>query len=151
MVGTNTVINDDPRLTVREVEVLGKNPIRVILDLNLRLPKTLRVFDNNALTLVINYSKNEKIENIDYVQVEKDQDLIPQVLNVLYRYNVQSVLIEGGTQLLESFIESNLWDEARVFTGKKEFKKGLLAPKFDKEPNSLLTFGDDHLEFIMNG
>ena len=148
MVGTNTAANDNPQLTVREVQ--GKNPIRVILDLNLRLPKSLRVFDGSSLTIVINYTKEEKIGNLDFVKVDKNEDLIAQILSVLYRYNVQSVLIEGGSQLLQSFIASNLWDEARVFTGTKEFKNGLLAPKLDRTPNTLLTFGDDHLEFIMN-
>lgn len=148
MIGTNTAINDNPRLTVRDVE--GESPLRVILDLNLRLPHNLRVFDGNVPTIVINYSKDEKKTNLEFIKINKSKDLITEILTVLYKLKVQSVLIEGGSKLLTTFIESNQWNEARVFTGIKEFSKGLKAPLLDQQPNTSLMFGEDHLDFIMN-
>jgi len=148
MVGTNTAANDNPQLTVRDVK--GTNPLRVILDLTLRLPNSLRVFDESVPTLVFNHSKNEKRKNIEFVQLNIDKDLIPQILDELYHRKIQSILIEGGAKLLQTFIESNLWDEARVFTGIKEFKNGLEAPKLDKTSSTSLLFGEDHLDFFVN-
>lgn len=148
MVGTNTALNDDPQLTVREVQ--GKSPLRVVLDLTLRLPNNLRVFDGNFPTLVFNYSKDEKRNNLEYVKLNKEEDLIDQILNTLYHRKIQSILIEGGAQLINSFLESGLWDEARVFTGIKEFNSGLLAPTLDKTPSTSLLFGEDHLDFYVN-
>ena len=149
MVGTNTAFNDDPQLTVRGINE-ANNPLRVILDLNLRLPDTLRVFDGSAPTIVLNYSKNEKRHNLEFLKINKEKDLVSEILNLLFELKVQSVLIEGGAKLLETFIESNLWDEARVFTGIKEFSKGLKAPILKQSPNTSLMFGDDHLDFFLN-
>jgi len=148
MVGTNTALNDNPRLTVRDVN--GESPLRVILDLNLRLPNNLRVFDGSVPTIVLNYSKDEKGTNLTFVKIDKNKDLIAEILRVLYELKVQSVLIEGGTKLLNTFIKSNLWDEARVFTGIKEFSRGLKAPILEQSPNTSLMFGEDHLDFIFN-
>jgi diaminohydroxyphosphoribosylaminopyrimidine deaminase / 5-amino-6-(5-phosphoribosylamino)uracil reductase len=148
MVGTKTVLNDNPQLTVRDVE--GDNPLRIVLDLTLRLPDNLRVFDGSVPTIVFNYIKDEKIDQLEFVQLKKEEDLIDQILEVLYQRQVQSILIEGGGQLLNTFIESNSWDEARVFTGIKKFKKGLLAPVLNKTPSTSLLFGEDHLEFFVN-
>ncbi len=148
MVGTNTVLNDNPQLTVREVE--GKNPLRVILDLTLRLPSNLRVFDGSVPTMVLNHLKNEKRNNIEYVKIDKDGDLIDQVLRTLYHREVQSILIEGGAQLLHTFFDGKLWDEARVFTGVKEFKNGLKAPEIENSPKTTLYLGKDQIDFYVN-
>ena len=149
MVGTNTAANDNPRLTVRGVDN-GKSPLRVILDLNLRLPDSLRVFDGSLPTIVLNYSKDEKRTNLEFIKIEKGVDLVSEILRVLYELKVQSVFIEGGAKLLETFIESNKWDEARVFTGIKEFSRGLKAPTLELSPSTSLLFGEDHLDFYMN-
>ena len=148
MVGTNTALNDNPQLNVREVE--GDNPLRIVLDLTLRLPKDLRVFDGSIPTIVFNHLKDQKGTNLDYVKLNKDSDLIEQILAILHQREIQSVLIEGGAQLLHTFLESNSWDEARVFTGTREFENGLIAPKLSISPSTSLLFGEDHLEFFMN-
>lgn len=148
MVGTKTALNDDPQLTVRDVE--GANPLRIVLDLTLRLPDTLRVFDNSVPTIVFNHIKDERRDQLEFIQLKKEENLIDQILEILYQRKVQSILIEGGGQLLNTFIETNNWDEARVFTGIKEFKNGLLAPVLDKDPSTSLLFGDDHLDFFVN-
>ena len=149
MVGTNTALNDNPELTVRDVE--GKNPIRVLIDLNLRLPKDLHLFDKKVLTIVFNYHKNEIKNNLEFIQLNSDKDLIVQILEKLYQQEIQSLIIEGGTQLLNSFIGSNTWDEARVFTGNKLFKSGLKAPQLKCEPKLKIQVDSDTLNTYING
>ncbi|MBL4592773.1 MAG: bifunctional diaminohydroxyphosphoribosylaminopyrimidine deaminase/5-amino-6-(5-phosphoribosylamino)uracil reductase RibD [Flavobacteriales bacterium] len=148
MIGTNTALNDNPKLTVREVD--GENPLRIVLDLNLRLSENLHLFDKTVPTIVFNYQKNKELSNLDFVKIDQNKDLIQQVLNELYNREIQSVIIEGGAQLLNTFIEQNLWDEARVFTGKKEFKKGLEAPKIRLEPKFTMEIESDILRTYFN-
>ncbi|MFK5878638.1 MAG: bifunctional diaminohydroxyphosphoribosylaminopyrimidine deaminase/5-amino-6-(5-phosphoribosylamino)uracil reductase RibD [Flavobacteriaceae bacterium] len=132
LVGTNTVIADNPRLNVRSYR--GENPIRLVLDNSYRIPKDSRVFDGSVKTIVFTSSKllfpadkeNLQIEVIDY-----SKSLPQQICDVLFRNEIQSVIIEGGAQTLQSFINENLWDESRVFTGDVFFKEGLKAPEIN--------------------
>jgi diaminohydroxyphosphoribosylaminopyrimidine deaminase/5-amino-6-(5-phosphoribosylamino)uracil reductase len=148
MIGTNTALNDNPKLTVREVE--GKNPLRVVLDVNLRLPEQLNVFDGSTPTLIFNALKSELKHNLEFIKIDKNKELIPQILNELYQRNILSIIIEGGTQLLQTFIDANCWDEAKVFIGNKYFTKGLKAPLIDKQPNATLQFDTDILNTYIN-
>jgi diaminohydroxyphosphoribosylaminopyrimidine deaminase/5-amino-6-(5-phosphoribosylamino)uracil reductase len=148
MVGTNTAFNDNPQLTVRETD--GENPLRVVLDLNLRLPKTLHLFDQSVPTIVLNYQKNETLNNLEFIQLDARKELATEILKVLYLRDIQSLIIEGGAQLLRTFITQNIWDEARVFTGKKEFKTGLEAPQLNKEPKYTRQIDTDSLSTYFN-
>ena len=147
MVGTNTALNDNPQLNVREVK--GKNPLRLVIDLNLRLPNTLHIFDKTIPTIVFNSLKNEKNNNLEYIKIEKET-LIPQIIQELYEREIQSVIIEGGKQLLTTFIAQNLWDEARVFTGIKAFNTGLNAPIIKSHPNLTKKIDTDILNTYIN-
>ena len=148
MVGTNTALNDNPKLTVREVD--GKNPLRIVLDLNLRLPNGLHLLDKTIPTIIFNHHKNKKEINLELIRLEKDIELVPQILEQLYQREIQSVIIEGGAQLLNTFLEKNLWDEARVFTGNKYFKAGLKAPKINAESKFTMQIGSDLLNTYFN-
>ena len=147
MVGTNTALNDNPSLTVREVE--GQNPTRIVLDMDLRLPTGLNLFDKSVPTIVFNTIKNESSNNLDFIKIEHE-NIIPQLIKELHSRNLQSIIIEGGAQLLNSFIDQNLWDESRVFTGIKEFKKGLKAPELKREPQQTETIDTDSLNIYIN-
>ena len=149
MVGTNTALNDNPKLTVREAE--GINPIRIVLDMSLRLPENIHLFDKSTPTLVFNSQKNEKTKNLELIKINKDQNLITQILEILYLRNIQSLIIEGGAQLINTFINQNTWDEARVFKGEKKFKKGLPAPKINSIPIFTLQIESDLLNTYVNG
>ncbi len=127
MVGTKTAEKDNPTLSVRHCS--GKNPIRVVLDNNLRLSENLNIFDGSVKTIVFNSIKNEKNRTILFVKIDFGIEIIPQILNELYNQKILSVIIEGGKQLLESFIDANLWDEAYQFIGNKYFYNGIKAPK----------------------
>lgn len=128
LVGTNTVINDDPELTTRLWP--GNSPIRLIIDMDLRLLSSLKVFNRQVKTIVFNTIKHEEDGNLLYYQVTKDVSLVSQIVNALYQLKIQSVIVEGGARLLQSFIDEGMWDEARVISNKQlVIGKGLPAPQ----------------------
>jgi diaminohydroxyphosphoribosylaminopyrimidine deaminase/5-amino-6-(5-phosphoribosylamino)uracil reductase len=131
MVGTNTVLADNPQLNVRNY--FGKNPLRITIDSNHKLPKNLYFFDQSQPTK--NYETTD----------------LPEILNDLYSQKIQSVIIEGGAKLLQSFIEKNLWDEARILIGNKRFHRGFPAPQIQgKEFFSTQIEGDKIQIFFRN-
>jgi diaminohydroxyphosphoribosylaminopyrimidine deaminase/5-amino-6-(5-phosphoribosylamino)uracil reductase len=117
LVGTKTVLDDNPSLTVRDWT--GQNPIRIVLDKDNKLPKDCNVFNKDAETIVI--SK----QNIDF-----NTNIASQICTLLHKKNIQSVIIEGGSKTLQTFIDEDLWDEARVFTGKMNLENGVKTPEF---------------------
>lgn len=126
MVGYTTALNDNPQLTARLWE--GKNPLRIVLDKNLLLPATLRLFDGQAETWVLNNSKSGKADNLEYIQLDFSTSVIQQLLDKLYVAGKQSLIVEGGARLLQSFIDARLWDEARVFATEAKLTNGIPAP-----------------------
>lgn len=137
LVGTNTVLQDNPSLTTRDFK--GQNPIRIVIDKNEKLSKKLSIYNTDAETIVI--SKN----NIDF-----SQPIAKQICEILYKNNINSVIIEGGAKTLQTFIDENLWDEARVFTGQVNFNKGIKAPKFQGILTSEKQIITDSLKIYKN-
>lgn len=135
LVGTNTVIADNPKLNVRSW--LGNNPVRIVLDSSLRISKKASVFDESAQTIVI-FDKKQQIKNtplkkeIIYEAIDFSKNVAKQICVVLQKHQIQSVIIEGGAQTLQTFIDANLWDEARVFIGNISFKNGIKSPKLQE-------------------
>ncbi len=128
IVGTHTAAKDNPSLTNRLYG--GNQPVRMVLDMDLRLPETLQLFNRQQPTIVINSIKEESRENLVYKKIEKNPRIIQQLLQVAYEQNLQSILVEGGAQLLQSFMQENLWDEARIITNTTlTVANGLPAPK----------------------
>lgn len=127
LVGTHTALADDPALTVRLWT--GPDPIRLVIDKDLRLPESLRVLDRTVRTIVFNTIKHEEQDNLLYYQVATDTSLIHQIMIALYQLRIQSVLVEGGAFLLQSFIDEGYWDEARVITNEDLYiPEGLASP-----------------------
>lgn len=126
LIGTNTAENDNPSLNIRNWT--GKNPLRVVLDRNLRLSEKLNLFNQKQETLVLTEKDKENKTNIFYEKIDFEKDITSQLMEKLYERNIQSLIVEGGKQLLETFINENLWDEARVFSGDKFFFEGTKAP-----------------------
>ena len=117
LVGTNTARLDNPSLTNRFWS--GKQPIRLVIDKDLTLPQTLHLFDRQQTTIVFNYHKHLDEENLSFCQLKNNEPLLQQIMQVCYERNIQSILVEGGSKTLQSFIDANLWDEAAVFTHKE--------------------------------
>ena len=149
LVGTQTVIDDNPRLNARDWE--GNNPIRVVIDQNNRIPKTAHVFDNQTKTIVFSNKKSiPSLENTILEVIDFQQNIAQQIADKLFQYQIQSVIVEGGAQTLQTFIDANLWDEARVFIGNSTFEKGVKAPIMNTSPFKQEKIGTDELLIIRN-
>ncbi|MCU0354590.1 MAG: dihydrofolate reductase family protein [Cytophagales bacterium] len=143
MVGTRTALHDNPRLNVRDWT--GPDPLRVVLDKNLQLPASLHLFDQTQPTLCYNLHRDEAQDMVQYVRCNPDTGLLPQIVSDLHRRKVQSVLVEGGATLLQTFIDAHLWDEIRVFTAPQTFGTGILAPRFGGRLLEKTTVATDEL------
>ncbi len=148
MVGTRTALMDDPRLNVRHWT--GKQPIRLVIDRNAKLPGSLKLFDNSQESWIFTTEKEGKKGRNEWVCLDREEDLLPAILEFLHNREVQSVLVEGGSRLLQSFLDSRWWDEARVFTGQQEFRRGVRAPVTGLEPVSIHDFDKSRLELFRN-
>ena len=147
LVGTNTALHDDPVLTARLWP--GNNPVRLVVDLNLKLPSSLKLFDGTVKTIVFNCERQSEADNIVCQLIKKEENLPAQIATALYSLNIQSVIIEGGAKLLQSFIDEGLWDEARLICNEKmQIGEGLNAPvlKNNKLYNRL-KLQDDVISF----
>ena len=132
LVGTNTALLDNPELSVRLWN--GQNPVRLLVDMDLRLPSSLKIFNSNSKTIIFNAIKHEEINNLLYYQVTHDVSVVHQIVHALYHLKIQSVLVEGGARLLQSFIDEGMWDEARVTeNGELIIVNGLDAPELTNE------------------
>jgi diaminohydroxyphosphoribosylaminopyrimidine deaminase/5-amino-6-(5-phosphoribosylamino)uracil reductase len=149
LIGTQTVIDDNPRLNARDWH--GNNPIRLIIDQNNRIPRDSHIFDNQVKTILFSKSKTtiEK-ENITFEVIDFKQNIASQIVEVLYNHHVQSIIIEGGRQTLQTFIDANLWDEARIFVGKIQFTAGIKAPILDKKTYKKYSIDQDELIISRN-
>jgi diaminohydroxyphosphoribosylaminopyrimidine deaminase/5-amino-6-(5-phosphoribosylamino)uracil reductase len=126
LVGKNTVLADDPSLTTRLWK--GNNLVRIIIDPELDLRSSSEVFNYEAKTIVYNFSKTETEGNVHFICLGKD-NFLQNLLSSLYENDIQSVLVEGGAKTLQSFIDSGLWDEARVITNLEMIiENGIAAP-----------------------
>ncbi len=137
LVGTNTVLQDNPSLTTRSWT--GQNPTRVIIDKDNKLSKDFAVFNAEAKTIVISN------DSIDF-----SNNVAKQICNILFQSNINSIIIEGGRKTLQTFINENLWDEARVFTGNQLFKTGIKAPELNGELISEEKIKTDYLKVYIN-
>jgi diaminohydroxyphosphoribosylaminopyrimidine deaminase/5-amino-6-(5-phosphoribosylamino)uracil reductase len=147
-VGSGTARIDDPRLTARIPG--GRNPLRVVVDRHLALPRHLHLFDAEAPTLVCNLHREGEKGNLSYARLADAPDLLPGLLDNLHRRQVQSILVEGGVQWLRSFLDSGLWDEARVITAMHtRIPGGLPAPQasWPGGPDRTLRSGNDRIDF----
>lgn len=149
MVGAHTAIKDNPILNNRLW--MGKSPKKILWDPHLRVPKDLRLFAQQDETLVFNRQKEAVEGNIHYLQVN-DNEMIRDVLQRLYDWQIQSVLIEGGRQLLQLFIDAGLWDEARVIVNKNAIiRSGVAAPVLScQQPLKTVYLANDEISYYKN-
>ncbi|MBT8263371.1 MAG: bifunctional diaminohydroxyphosphoribosylaminopyrimidine deaminase/5-amino-6-(5-phosphoribosylamino)uracil reductase RibD [Bacteroidia bacterium] len=148
LVGTNTVVDDNPSLTARNWE--GTSPHRIIIDRSSRIPLNSNVLDDSVPTLVISEEKVKAGLNLTYEAIDFNNPVAKQICDLLYRYELQSLIVEGGSRTLQTFIEENLWDEAFVFQGPLKFNQGVKAPEL---PGTLITetrFKQDRMQHFKN-
>ncbi len=150
LVGTNTALLDDPALTARLWP--GNDPVRLVIDSNLRLPSHLKLFDGSVKTIVFNFIKHSEQGNPAYWQLNRNGSIIAQIAAALFSMNIQSLIVEGGSKLLQSFIDEGLWDEARVICNElMTIGEGIKAPVLKQQQlyNNLLV-ADDNISFFRN-
>ena len=127
LIGTNTILIDNPKLNTRNF--IGINPVRIILDRKNKITSNYYVKDKSVQTIIITEITNlESTKNCIYEVCKFDNELIFSILKIAYKHKIQSIIIEGGTKTIQSFIDIKMWDEAFIFKGKNIFKKGTKAP-----------------------
>lgn len=144
LVGTNTAEIDNPQLTARLVQ--GKNPLRVVIDLQNRLPENLFVKDGATPTIIFTAKKGKSVHNLEYFTILDKKNMWQEIYNELYKRNIQSIIIEGGAQILGDCIAHDLWDEMRVFTGPCCFEKGVRAPILQVQSQLVKQVGNSTLK-----
>jgi len=149
LVGTHTALNDDPSLTTREIS--GRNPIRILIDFDLKVPRNFNIYNSGAETLVFNSLKNSVENNIRFIKIEKE-NFLKNLMQKLYEHQIQSVLVEGGSFTLQQFIDEDLWDEAVVIkNGNLFLENGTKAQDLYAVPFKTEIFRDNAVEFYKNG
>lgn len=147
LVGTNTAKHDNPSLNVRGWE--GNNPLRLVIDKHFSLDSDLNLFDRTIPTVCYNLNKDETAENLIYKKIN-EEDMLPDILSDLSERKIQSLIVEGGSSLINSFISEGLWDEARVFTAKNTFGSGIEASKFSGKLINSENVKGDQLNVYVN-
>ncbi len=145
LVGTNTVLADNPKLNVRLWS--GKSPIPLVMDRLLKIPSDFHVLNGAVPAIVLTETVDKKryTKENAYAMIDFSKPLPEQICNQCYKASITSLFIEGGARTLRSFIDSDLWDEARVFTGNQSFQEGLKAPTLPITPTVTENLSDDIL------
>lgn len=150
LVGTTTALNDNPKLNTRNW--FGLNPVRIVLDKSLKIPFHYNLYDGSLKTIVFTENEAGKStnENTFFERIDFGRNLIKEICKVLFTHEIQSVIVEGGAQTLQAFIDDNLWDEAYVFVGNTKFENGVKAPQLKKAPNEIKKISTDTLRIYVN-
>lgn len=149
LVGTQTVVDDNPKLDARDWA--GKNPTKIVIDRNNRISKESHIFDSPRDTIIFNSGTYNAVkENVTCIEIDFEKNICEQIVAFLYQKEIQSVIIEGGRQTLQSFIDSDLWDEARVFKGGLELQNGTRAPFLNSGNGKKYSIHNDELIIFRN-
>ena len=144
LIGKQTALDDNPTLTTRLHK--GSSPIRLLIDPKEEVDRSAKLFNPDQKVIVFTGNKSRKEDNIEYVTINFSTNGLEQILKTLFQKGIQSVMVEGGTKTLQHFIDSGLWDEARVFVGQVEFEDGITAPNttsFSEKPNATTILEGD--------
>ncbi|MCH2198120.1 MAG: bifunctional diaminohydroxyphosphoribosylaminopyrimidine deaminase/5-amino-6-(5-phosphoribosylamino)uracil reductase RibD [Flavobacteriales bacterium] len=142
LVGNKTVLIDNPELTVRDVA--GKNPLRVVIDMNNAIAKGHRILNDEAPTLIINGFKSITQGSNEWLQVSSNQ-VFEDLMNALYERKVQRLMVEGGAFTIQRFLMNELWDEAMVLEGNKTFGAGMKAPSIPQQASHVYMYRQDRI------
>ncbi|MDB4226554.1 dihydrofolate reductase family protein, partial [Flavobacteriaceae bacterium] len=148
LVGTTTVLDDNPGLDIRYWN--GENPVRIVIDKELKISTNLKVYDGSVKTIFINGRSTSVKGAIFFEKINFLKPIAIQICAVLFKHNIQSLIVEGGTKTIQTFIDENLWDEARVFSGEVHFNDGLNAPILDVIPTNEENIKGDTLKTYLN-
>lgn len=150
LVGTNTAIEDNPALNVRKWT--GKNPTRIVIDKDLKISKESSLLDGSQKTIILcrNKPNEPSNENLIFEEIDFSENIASEICKVLHKNDLQSVIIEGGSKTLQQFIDADIWDEARVFTGRTQFEEGVKAPEIKGSLVTEKRISEDNLKIYRN-
>ena len=150
VIGTKTALVDSPSLTTRQWA--GTSPTRLVIDKNLKIPKTAAIFNDKAPTIIITQVKQENIQqtHITYEYITFEKNLALQICTIAHKHNLQSIIIEGGAKTLQTFIDEDIWDQAHVYSGKMSLENGIKAPIFNAKPHTIKSIKDTSLCIYKN-
>lgn len=148
LVGAGTAVQDNPRLTAR-LGVPAENPLRVIMAPKAQLPANLSIFDGETPTLIFTSRTDlPTLPSVRYVPCDRENTNLTEPLEHLAQQGISSVFVEGGAETLQSFINQDLWDEARVFVSPAKFGTGMPAPLVTVAPSLSEASGPDELKWF---
>lgn len=148
LVGTNTVLMDNPQLTNRLCE--GKNPLRVAIDRNGKIDSGYRIMDGSTPSLIFTETEKENLPGVEFVKIDFSKNIIDQILTELYKRNKLSLIVEGGSKLINSFIDANIWDEAKVEIAPVKLGEGTLAPVLKEQATHFEFFDANKMLYYKN-
>jgi diaminohydroxyphosphoribosylaminopyrimidine deaminase/5-amino-6-(5-phosphoribosylamino)uracil reductase len=155
LVGTKTVIDDDPSLTPRDYS--GESILRLVIDMRHRLNSESKVFKGEADTLVfgdltkcLDLGDHADSDEVTRIHLDPQKNLPSQILGYLWEQGIQSLIVEGGAITLQGFVERDLWDEARIFIGSTPLEEGGRGPDLHNFPREEQPIGDDRLLLVRN-
>lgn len=150
LVGTETARQDNPQLTARSWQ--GKNPLRIVIDKDLQLPNDLQLFSSDAPTLVLHDQTHQpkQKQHLKFEAINFKMSVVKQLAEILHRRGIQSLIVEGGQQTLQHFIDSDCWDEARVFNSTSYLRDGVKSPQLDLKPRRTEWILDNQLNYYLN-
>ena len=148
LVGTQTALIDNPSLTTRLVE--GRNPVRILIDFDLKVPQNFKIYNDEAPTLIFNQEKEADEGNIKFIKISKE-NFLEELMQKLFENQIQSVLVEGGSRTLQTFINANLWDETIIIKNENLIlENGTKAPNFEGNLTEEKIFRDNKVSFYRN-
>lgn len=147
LIGTNTAIIDNPRLTTRLYP--GDNPIRIVIDYERKIPSQNHIFTDNQPTIVLTRDQNYIDDKVKFINIE-DPNNLKSILNKLYKLGISRLLVEGGAFTINHFTKVGLWNEARVITCNKTLGTGVKAPQIIGKMGRKLKMMDDNIVHISN-
>lgn len=146
LVGTRTALIDNPSLTTRQSA--GSSPHRLLIDRNLKVSEDAHIFSSEAKTTVFNASKSSRKNHIEWVDLDFEAPLLPQIMRYAYSAQIQSILVEGGAHTLAVFVAEELWDEARIITGQPVFERGITPPTITGKSLASYSLGNDRITIM---
>jgi diaminohydroxyphosphoribosylaminopyrimidine deaminase / 5-amino-6-(5-phosphoribosylamino)uracil reductase len=149
LIGTNSVISDDPALDNRFY--FGKSPLKIILDQFGRIPSGARVFQGGPSLLISQATtKTDYPAGVEHLNLDWNEQFWQNLLPILCARKIGILLIEGGGKVWDDLLNQHLWDEIRILQSASRLPYGILAPKIQGDPIDVITLGSDLIKYYKN-